>query len=138
MQGTFVDTNIFLRHLLNDVPGQSQAANRLIKAIEDGSTLAWTTSLVIAETVFVLENPRTHNVSRAALRDALLPLLALPRLKVERKRFYPRVFDLYVSYAIDYVDAYHAALLEHYRQTKLLSFDTDFDKLPVVARLEPS
>lgn len=138
MQGTFVDTNVFLRHVLNDVPRQSQAASRLIAAIEEGTTPAWTTPLVIAEIVFVLENPKTHNVPRAILRNTLLPLIALPRLKLERKRLYPRIFELYVSSPIDYVDAYHAAMLEHYTQQHLFSFDTDFDKVPGLTRLEPS
>jgi predicted nucleic acid-binding protein len=137
MQGTFLDTNIFLRHLLNDVSEQSQAAHRLITAIEAGSIVAWTSPLVIAEIIFVLENPKTHHVPRPTLADQLLPLLALPHLKLEHKRLYPRVFELYVSLPIDYVDAYHAALLEHYRQHELYSFDHDFDSIPGMTRREP-
>lgn len=137
MQGTFVDTNIFLRHLLNDVPAQSQAAHQLITAIEQGSLLAWTSPLVVAEIIFVLENPKTHKVDRATLRDQLLPLLALAHLKLERKNLYPRVFELYVSHPVDYADAYHAALLEHYGQHHLFSFDRDFDAIPGLMRDEP-
>jgi predicted nucleic acid-binding protein len=137
MQGTFLDTNIFLRHLLNDVPEQSHAAHRLVTAIEAGSLVAGTTPLVMAEIIFVLENPKTHRVDRATLRDQLLPLLALPHLKLERKRLYPRIFELYVSLPIDYVDAYHAALLEHYGQHELYSFDHDFDAIPGMTRREP-
>jgi predicted nucleic acid-binding protein len=137
MQGTFVDTNIFLRHLLDDGPAHSIAAHRLIAAIEEHEVKVWTSPLVIAEIVFVLENPRTYGVTRAALREHLLPLIALPNLKLERKRIFPRVFELYVSYPIDFADAYHAALLEHEEQNTLFSFDTDFDKLPGVQRKEP-
>jgi len=137
MQGTFLDTNILLRHLLNDVPAQSQAAHRLIRAIEAGSVVAWTSALVIAEIVFALENPKTHHVGRSTLADHLQPLLALPHLKLERKRLYPRIFELYVSLPIDYVDAYHAALLEHYGQHELYSFDQDFDAIPGMTRREP-
>ena len=137
MQGIFLDTNIFLRHLLNDVPAQSRAARQLITAVEQGALVAWTSPLVIAEIVFVLENPKTHNVDRPTLRDQLLPLLALSHLKLERKRLYPRVFELYVSSPIDYVDAYHAALLEHYKQHELYSFDRDFDAIAGLTRLEP-
>ncbi len=117
MQGTFVDINIFLRHLLDDVPTQSAAARGVFTAIEQRSILAWTSPLVIAEIIFVLDNPKTYAVPRAVLRDQLLPLLSLPNLKLERKRLYPRVFDLYVSLPIDLVDAYQAALIEHYYTT---------------------
>lgn len=137
MQGTFVDTNIFLRHLLNDIPDQSAATHRLFSAIEEGTLHTWTTPLVIAEIIFVLENPKTHRVPRSTLREALVPLLALPNLKLEHKRLYPRVFGLYVAFPIDYVDAYHAALLEH-EQHELFSFDHDFDTIPGLVRKEPS
>jgi predicted nucleic acid-binding protein len=85
----------------------------------------------------VLENPKTHNVARSTLADQLLPLVALPHLKLERKRLYPRIFELHVSLPIDYVDAYHAALPEHYKQHELYSFDHDFDAIPGITRREP-
>ncbi len=84
----------------------------------------------------MLDNPTTYAVLRAVLRDQLLPLLSLPNLKLERKRLYPRVFDLYVSLPIDLVDAYHAALIEHYGQDSLYSFDTDFDRIAGMKRRE--
>jgi predicted nucleic acid-binding protein len=92
---------------------------------------------VIAEVVFVLSNPRTYDVDRLALRDRLLPLISLANLKVERKQLYPRTFDLYVNHPIDYVDAYHAALLERVGELVLFSYDTDFDLLPNIRRREP-
>jgi predicted nucleic acid-binding protein len=137
MQGTFLDTNIFLRHLLNDIPDQSKAARDLFVSIEQKRTLAWTSPLVIAEIIFVLENPKTDNVARADLRDQLLALVGLPNPKLERKQLYPRIFELYVTLPIDYVDAYHAALLEYYRQSELYSFDHDFDAVPGITRREP-
>lgn len=137
MQGTFLDTNIFLRHLLNDVPSQSPACRELIRVIEQGSLSAWTSPLVVSEIVFVLSNPKTYGVSRAEIRDRLLPLINLPGLKLERKRLYPRIFDLYVSLPIDYVDAYHAVLLAHRQQNVLYSYDTDFDTVQGLSRQEP-
>ncbi len=137
MQGTFLDTNIFLRHLLNDDPASSSACRELFRSIERREAVAWTSPLVLAEIVFVLSNPKTYDVSRAQLRDTLLPLLKLVNLKLEHKQLYARVFELFVDYPIDYVDAYHTALLERSNQTELLSFDKDFDGLPMVTRREP-
>lgn len=138
MQGTFLDTNIFLRHLTNDEPVQSPAARELIRAVEQGRLTAWTTALVVAEMVFILSNPKTYHVERARIRELLLPLLSLPHLKLEHKRLYPRIFDLYVALPIDYVDCYHAVLVGYYRQDTLYSFDTDFDKVTGLKRQEPS
>ena len=133
----FLDTNIFLRHLANDDPVKSRACLALIQGIERGEVTAWTSEMVIAEMVFVLSNKKSYGLSREAVRDALLPLINLPGLKISRKRMYGRVFELYTSYPIDYVDAYHAALIEDRDQTEFYSYDADFDRLPQIRRLEP-
>jgi predicted nucleic acid-binding protein len=133
----FLDTNIFLRHLTNDDPDKGQACLNLIRSIEQGKVVAWTSELVIAELVFVLSNKKTYGLSRERVRDVLLPLINLPGLKIPHKRLYGRVFELYTSRPIDYVDAYHAALMEGRGELELYSYDTDFDQLPGIRRFEP-
>ena len=133
----FLDTNILLRHLLNDHPTHSPACLALIQAIEQGRLTTWTSDLVIAEVVFVLSSKHVYNLSRATIRDLLLPLINLPGLKLPRKRLYHRVFELYTSFPIDYIDAYHAALLEHRHESEIYSYDTDFDRIPGLQRIEP-
>lgn len=134
----FLDTNIFLRHLTNDDPVRSPACFALIQAIEQDRLEAWTSDLVIAEVVFVLSNKRTYDLEREIIRDLLLPLINLPGLKLPHKRLYYRVFELYASLPIDYVDAYHAALVESRKERELYSYDPDFDGIPGLTRLEPS
>lgn len=137
MTARFLDTNIILRHLLNDDPERSPACFALIRAIERGQFSAWTSELVIAELVFVLSSRQTYNLSRETVRDLLLPLINLTGLKIPRKRLYHRVFELYTGSPIDYIDAYHAALIESRRQQELYSYDTDFDRVAGLRRLEP-
>jgi predicted nucleic acid-binding protein len=134
----FLDTNIFLRHFLNDDPVQSPACFALIKSIEDRTLTAWTSELVVAELVFVLSNKRAYNLDRPAIRDLLLPILLLPNLRLRPKQLYQRAFDLYVNLPIDYIDCYHAALMEQRKETALYSFDEDFDRLPGITRRAPT
>jgi predicted nucleic acid-binding protein len=134
----FLDTNILLRHLLNDHPVHSPASFALIQAVERRTLTVWTSNLAIAEVVFVLSIKRTYNLPREDVRDRLLPLIDLPSLKLANKRVYHRAFDLYVSLAgLSFVDAYHAALLERRSEPELYSFDTDFDDIHTVRRVEP-
>lgn len=133
----FVDTNIFLRHLLNDHPEQSPACFRLIQAIEQNQIQAWTTDLVVAELVFVLSSKQLYQLSRQTIRDLLLPLIQLPGLKLPRKRLYHRIFELYTSRPIDFIDAYHAARIESQSPPELYSYDKDFDRVDGVRRLPP-
>ena len=132
-----LDTNIILRHLLNDDPVKSRACFGLIQAIEQDELTAWTSHLVIAEVVFVLSNKKTYNLTREEVRDRLLPLINLPGLKIDKKRLFNRVFDLYTSLPLDYIDCYHAALVEQSQKKQVISYDTHFDKISGIRRTEP-
>ena len=133
----FLDSNIFIRHLTNDHPTHSPACFALIQAIEQGRIHAWTSDIVISEVVFVLSSRNLYNLGRETIRDLVLPLINLPGIKLPNKRMYRRVFDLYTSLPIDYADAYNAALMEDRRQPELYSYDTDFDRIAGLRRLEP-
>jgi predicted nucleic acid-binding protein len=109
----------------------------LFQAIERGEVAAWTTHLVIAEVVFVVSNKRTYNVGRERVRDLLLPLIGLPGLKIANKRMFRRVFDLYVAHPMSFIDAYYAILVGSRKPPEIYSYDTDFDRVASVTRLEP-
>jgi predicted nucleic acid-binding protein len=133
----FLDSNIFIRHLTNDHPVHSPACFALIQAVEQGRVQAWTSDIVVAEVIFVLSSKVLYNVGRATIRDLLLPIINLPGIKLPNKRMYERVFELYTSLNIDYADAYNAALMESRKQPELYSYDTDFDRIVGLRRLEP-
>ena len=133
----FLDTNIALRHLLQDEPNQSPIASALIQDLAKGNRRAWTTDLMIAEVVFVLSNRRYFNFSREDIRGMLLPIIELPGLDLATKGLYRRVFQLFTSSRIDFIDAYHAALVELRQPPELYSFDQDFDGVATVTRIDP-
>ena len=133
----FLDSNILLRHLTNDDPERGQACFALIQAIERGGLSAWTSELVIAEVVFVLSNKNTYNLPRETIRDLLLPLINLPGLKLPHKRLYRRIFELYTTLSLDYIDAYHVALMERRGSVEVLSYDRHFDRVGGIQRREP-
>jgi predicted nucleic acid-binding protein len=137
MSGPCLDTNVLLRYVLNDHPVHSPASTKLIGRISRNEVQAWMTDLAIAEAVFVLSNPKTYNVSRSDIRDALLPVLSLPGVDLPGKHLYPRIFDLYAKMPIDFVDAYHAAHAEQRVPPDIYSYDAHFDRIPSVRRLEP-
>jgi predicted nucleic acid-binding protein len=130
----FLDTNVILRHLLRDDSVLSPAAQAIIRAIEEGSITAWTTDLAVAEVVFVLSSKRLYNRLREEVASALLPIIGLPHFKIQNKRIYDRAFALYTSSPIDFIDAFHVATMEARGERDILSFDTDFDGIPGIAR----
>lgn len=133
----FLDTNIFLRYLLDDDEVKAPACRALFESVEERLVAAWTSDLVVAEVVYVLSNKRTYGFSRDEISSGLLPLLGLPGLDVAGKHLYPRVFDLYRIHPIDFIDCYHIALIEMRQPPELYSYDVDFDRVPSVVRHEP-
>jgi len=85
----------------------------------------------------VLTSKDLYGVTRQELVNNLLPLLAMPGLRVEGKPLVERAFRLYLASAIDFVDAYHAALVESRGQADVVSYDRHFDRVPGIHRREP-
>ncbi len=131
----FLDTNILLRHLRHDHPDFSPRATALLASVERGELRVRTADTVIFETVYTLHG--LYKQPKAAIRDALLPLLGLPGIMLQGKRRFERVFNYYVDLNISFADAYHAVLMEDLKLTTIISFDRDFDRVPGLQRLEP-
>ena len=131
----FVDTNVFLRHLLQDHPDHSPRATAYLRRIESGSVRAYVSDTVVFEMVFTLE--RHYKVPRARIAGALLPLLEMPSILLKGKRRLRRVFQLYVTHRVSFADAWHAVLAERCAGSEIVSFDRGFDRIPGIHRAEP-
>jgi predicted nucleic acid-binding protein len=132
---SFLDTNVLLRHLLQDVPGQSGRASAYILKIERGIHKVRLTDTVIFETVFTLQ--RSYHIPKAAIAAALLPLIELPGLVLIGKRRFRVAFDYYVTLKVSFGDAYHAAVMQSLELTEIVSFDQELERIPGIFRLEP-
>jgi uncharacterized protein len=131
----FLDTNIFLRHLLQDHPEHSRRASAFFGRIERGEIQARIIDTVIFEAVFTLE--RTYKQSKRHIRGILLPLIELPSILLAGKDRMRRVFDLYVDQNISFADALHATAIVDFGLNEIITFDTDFDRVPGIRRIEP-
>lgn len=130
----FLDTNLLLRHLRQDHPLFSPKASAIIQRIESGELVVRTADTVVFETVFSLQ--RGYKEPRERIAAGVLPLIELPGIVLPGKQLYRRVFALYVSRPLGFADCYHVALMERFRLTDILSFDTDSDGLPGITRRE--
>ncbi len=134
MSPAFLDTNVLLRHLLQDVPEQSRLASLIMARLESGELTLRTTDTIVFETVYTME--RTYRIQRSVILDCLMPILELPNLELEGKRLYRRIFELYLTTRVGFAECYHAALMEREGITDIFSFDRGFDRLPGIRRRE--
>lgn len=131
----FLDTNILLRHLMQDVPDQSARCTAYLQRVERGEIQVRTADTVIFETVFTLQ--RTYKLPKADIAAALLPIIDLPGIVLPNKRRFRTAFDLFVNLNLPFGDAYHAALMQSLKLTEIVTFDREFNRVPGITRQEP-
>lgn len=134
MPPSFLDTNILLRHLLQDNVSFSPKATAIIGRVEQGELTVHTTDTVVFEAVFTLQ--RMYRQPRERIAATLLPILDLPGIVLPGKRDYREVFGLYCSTSVGFADCYHAVRMRRLGITEVFSFDRDFDRLPGLRRRE--
>ena len=133
----FVDTNIFLRYLTRDDEKKAANCRKLLLAAENGEVKLFTSDLVFAELVWVLQSTATYNLKPSEIRDIILPLLYMKGLKVPSRDIIANALELFSNTNIDYIDAYHAEILKDNGIKEIYSYDQRFDILPDVVRQEP-
>lgn len=132
----FLDTNIFLRHVLADHTEHSPAATALLDRIATGAERAWSTALAFAECVWVLSGAN-YRYSREEIHSALAPLCGLANLDLDARPEIIEALQRYAATSISFADCFHAALVGRRRPAELYSFDHDFDRITGVRRIEP-
>ena len=132
-----LDTNILLRHITGDEPNHSPRATAYLQRIEQGELTVRTADAVVFETVYSLQ--RVYRMSRPDIRDAVLPLLALPGIKLPGKASYRYTFDLYVNHqGLSFGDCFHLALMKRLGLAEMVTFDRKIGRIPGIARVKPT
>jgi uncharacterized protein len=131
----FLDTNILIRYLTRDDVEKARRSLHLLRLIEQGDEQVATTPLVMFETVFLLH--RSYRIPSAAIRDLVRPIIDLPGLRLAEKHLFIRALDIFVDLNIPFADAYNAAFMEQHGFDEIYSWDTDFDKISGIVRIEP-
>lgn len=131
----FVDTNIFLRYLTNDVPKQADAVERLLRRAGAGEIVLVTGIMVIAEIVWTLES--FYNLPRVEIQARVRAIINTPGLEVHDRIVISQAISDYVDKNVDFGDAYNAAWMQAQGISTVQTFDrrhfSRFERLEVRA-----
>ena len=105
-EAVFVDANLFLRYLTNDVPDQADRVEALLDRAGSGEVHLVTSVLVVAEVVWTLGS--FYKRSKEQVRDAVLALCHTPGLDVEDADGLMQAAEWHAEKNVDFADAYHA------------------------------
>jgi predicted nucleic-acid-binding protein len=130
----FVDTNLFLRFLTNDVPTQADAVEKLLHQAEQGKSHLITNGMVIAEIVWTLES--YYELERDDIQNKVLAILNTSGLEIPDSNLILKSIIWYVEKNVDFIDAYNAAWMELKGIEKIYTFDQKhfarFDDVEVI------
>lgn len=136
MADFFVDTNIFLRFLTNDDPVKAKHAEALFRDAVLGKKTLTTSLLVIAEIVWTLES--FYKLDKLDIAGKIEKILNTPHLECPEASHLLAALDSYVSYNVDFIDAYHANYLKEVGPTKVYTYDRKhFTRFPWLEVIEP-
>lgn len=117
----FVDTNVLLRYLTNDVPAQADAVEALLRRAGRDEVALVANALVIAELVWTLEF--FYHVPRSNIKDKIIGIVATPGISVAEDDLVLSAIAAYAEKNVDFADAYNAAWLLDQGISTVCTFD---------------
>ena len=120
-----IDTNLIIRHLVQDNEKQANVAEKLFDACDRGQVAIVVLPAVLAECVFVLES--FYELERADIASALSRLISSPGVEIADATIHLDALDRYGRTKVHFVDCLIAATAAA-EDIPVASFDQDFRK----------
>ena len=120
-----VDTNIFLRPLLNDVPSQTSAAKKLIKKAKEGKIKFVTSQIIVFEVIFALS--KYYGFEKSRVVQALDHIVSSDYFNLESRKTFVDALEIYKNENLDFTDCFLIAKARIEGQ-EILTFDKKLQK----------
>jgi len=131
----FIDTNIFLRTLINDNEKLFNECVGFLELVKNGEIKAQTSCLVLSEVSWTLSG--FYNSGKDKVIESLYSIINLKNLKFNEKFNSSFGVQIYEQNNIKLTDAFIASHPKiQSKEMIVVSYDKDFDKLGVI-RKEP-
>jgi uncharacterized protein len=121
VEPVFIDTNLFLRYLTNDIPSQADAVDSLLRRASKGTVSLVTTGMVLAEIVWTLES--YYGLDKKKIQMMVLGILNTDGLQVMDSDLLLQAIILYADKNVDFIDAYNVAWMVKNNIDKIYTFD---------------
>lgn len=131
-----VDTNIFLRHLLQDIPEQGEQSTKLLHRARVGEVSLYAPSTVFFELTHFLH--RTQKIPRQPITRALLDILSIDGVSTDHPKALVAALLLWEEESpLSFPDCFHLALAKQLGMPAICTYDKKMDRYPGVERVEP-
>jgi len=120
MRRIIVDTNVFLRFLLGDIPSQKREAENLFKKARKGSIEIIVPQIIIFEIEFILR--KYYQFSVAEILSKIKSLLNAEYFQISERSLFIRSLEICRSKNISFVDSFLVSFAE-LKDFELFTFD---------------
>ena len=131
----FVDTNIFIRYITDDLPEEASACEKIFRKAFQNEEMLFTTELVIAEIIWVLGS--YYELAKDEVQEKVEKILNTPNLVCPNKELLLTALALHADKNIDYIDVYNSLILREQSVAKVYSYDKHYDRIEWLERIEP-
>jgi len=121
-----LDTNVLLRHILNDNKILSSQASKYFQQAESNQAILQITPLSLAELIWVLKSVYSQPVNR--IYDPLVKILSHKNIEVEHKDLVVKALLLAKKHNIAFIDAINF-LTAKQEKFMLITFDKKLARL---------
>lgn len=126
MRELILDTNIFLRLILNDIPKQADEVEKLVKKAKRGDIKLLIPQIIIFEIEYALS--KYYKFPKSKIIDKLEAILAAPYFFIQDGNVFRESFKNYKKSNFSLVDCFLAAKSE-VEEVQIFTFDKDLSKL---------
>ncbi len=126
MDTYLIDSNFFLRFLLNDNPTQYGLALKYLNLAKNGEIKLVLSSITVAEMIYVLE--RLYELDRRTIVQKIAIIINTPYIDIQDRDYIKQALLTFLHEKIHFSDCYllERAMCSDY---KILTFDKDLMKL---------
>lgn len=125
MQQLVLDTNSYLRFLLNDIPEQADKVSQLFVKAKAQDLEIFIPQIVIFEIEFALD--KYYKFPKTEVTDKLRVILATPYLKIQDVDIFDEALILFNNKNIDFVDCFLLCAAKS-KNSSLFTFDENLSK----------
>ena len=120
MRKIIVDTNVFLRFLLEDIPSQKKEAEKLFRKAQKGRIEIIIPQIIVFEIEFILR--KYYRFPVAEISSKIKSLLNAEYFQISERLLFLKSLEIYQSKNISFVDSFLVSFAE-LEGFELFSFD---------------
>lgn len=104
MKRFLIDANAFLRLLLDDIPKQKKAFEKLLQKAKRKEVVLFVPQIVIFEIDFILE--KYYQFSKEEIINKLKSIISTSYIQVQDKEYFKRAIELYAQENMSFADCF--------------------------------